>query len=103
MREPELVFFRFDMVKETKVIDITKCKAVGFLNIGPNPCFLNRLMPIPTQNPNNSYNVVWFPILENERDATRYEIFFSVVPPRTKAGNNCLVIYKEYYNPQSNG
>lgn len=92
----ELVFFRMEIIKKTKILDTTKCIAVGFLNVGINPVFLNRIYPVPTQNPNNSNNMVWFPMTEGERDATRYELFFSGPP----SNNSCLVVYKE---PYSNG
>ena len=88
------VFFRFENVFKTKVLDTQNCIAIGFLNTGVAPALLNRTLPIPFQNPNNSYNVVWFPLTDGERDATRYEIFFDRPGQLVK---RVLVIYKQPY------
>jgi hypothetical protein len=91
------VFFRMDAIRKTKVLDTQKCLAVGFLNVGATQAFLNRILPIPKNNANITDNIMWFPVNQNEKDATRYEILFQPDDPTL---NNVIIIYKEVLTKQ---
>jgi hypothetical protein len=92
MKDLQKIYFRFETITKEEVLETQNCIAIGFLNIGNNPCRVNGLFPVPTPNGNLTNNMVFFPINSGERDATRYKITFLGVGV---AGNNCLVCFKE--------
>lgn len=87
------VYFRIIPVQTPKtVVSNDKCIAVGFLNVGSTPAFLNRELRIPDFNPAAPIQPFFLTVNNGERDATRYEITFGVTAPLVR---KVLVFYKE--------
>lgn len=87
------VYFRIVAVQTPKtVVSNDRSIAVGFLNVGSTPAFINRELRIPDFNPASPINPFFFTLQPGERDATRYEITFGVTAPLVR---KVLVFYKE--------
>lgn len=92
------IYFRFEQVTRNKVLDVDdNTLQVGFLNYSAPGVLLNInggiLFPIPLTADalsNVTNHLFMLPILEGEKDATRYDLKF-----QGGAGNrNVIVIYK---------
>jgi hypothetical protein len=93
MEKLRRVYFRFIPIQTPKtVVSNDRCIAVGFLNIGTTPAFVNRELRIPDFNPALPITPFFLPINEGERDATRYDITFGQTAPFNR---KVLVIFKE--------
>lgn len=91
----EKVYFESFEVREDTILARDKVKAWGFLNTGNAPVSVGAYTIPQFADPQDvtrlQQNIIWFPVAENERDATVYRINF------IGAGTRRLIVFVKVF------